>query len=175
MVKRGNKKGQFYLIAGIVIAVLIIGVAAISTYIIKESDLKISDLKEEVKIESSYVMDYALINEPEQPVFYERLINFTKTYTDYFKGEKSHYFIFGDQDNMTVSGHQKEELSVYLNDELVPVEDGNFTLSIDPEGAQNVILRIDDNSYSFPISQEGKNFYFVISQSVRDEEHIITG
>jgi len=174
MKKEANKKGQFYLIAGIVIAVLIIGVAAISTYIIKESDVRIQDLREDIQIESFYVMDYGLVNELGQSSFDELLIDFTETYRDYFKGEKSHYFIFGDQNSMTVSGYQTEERSVYLNDELVTDLVGEFTKNISPEGEQEVILKIDDNSYSFPISQ-GKNFYFVISQSIGDEEHIITG
>jgi len=174
MKKEADKKGQFYLIAGIVLAVLIIGVAAISTYIIKESGPEISYLKEEIKIESSYIMDYGLVNGLGKSLFDEILINFTETYRDYFKREKSHYFIFGDQDSMTVSGYQTEERSVYLNDEQVTYLVGEFTKNIYLEGEEEVILKIDDNTYRFPIS-EGKNFYFVISQSIGDEEHIITG
>lgn len=173
MKKEAGKRGQFYLIAAIVVAVVIIGVAVVSNYVKKESGINLSDLKEEIKTESSYVMDYALVNELGQSAFDNLLINFTETYTDYFKREKSHYFIFGDEDEITVSGYQKEGRTVYLNDALVTSSGGDFTKSIDPE-TQNITLKIDDNSYSFPIS-EGKNFYFVISQSIGNEEHTIAG
>ncbi len=174
MVKRGDKTGQFYLIGGIMIAVVIIGVAVVSNYVRRESGIDISDLKDEIKIESSYVMDYALADELGQSEFKDLLINFTDAYKDYFRGEKSHYFIFGDQNEMTVAGYQTEDHSVSLNNESVTGSEGDFEKSIIPGEAEDIILEIDDNSYSFPISG-GKNFYFVISQSAGNEEHIITG
>ncbi len=171
MVKRGDKTGQFYLIGGIMIAVVIIGVAVVSNYMRKEAGIDISDLKDEIKIESSYVMDYALINGLS---FDDVLKDFTDEYRDYFRREKSNYFIFGDRDEMTVAGYQTEDYSVSLNEESVTDSKGDFEESINPGGAENIILEIDDNSYIFPISQ-GKNFYFVVSQSAGNEEHIITG
>jgi len=171
MVKRGDKTGQFYLIGGIMIAVMIIGVAVVSNYVRKESGIDISDLKDEIKIESSYVMDYALINGLS---FDNVLTDFTEEYKDYFRGEKSNYFIFGDENEMTVAGYQTEDHSVSLNGESVPCSGGDFEKSIVPGEAENIILEIDDNAYSFPISK-GKNFYFVVSQSAGNEEHIITG
>ena len=75
---------------------------------------------------------------------------------------------------MTVAGYQAEDHSVSLNEESVTDSEGDFEKSINPGGAENVILEIDDNSYSFSISQ-GKNFYFVVSQAAGNEEHVITG
>jgi len=173
MRKEAGKRGQFYLIAGIIIAVMIMGVAVISNYIKKESGPEISDLKEEIKIESSYVVDYALVKAG-APSFNDILTDFTYTYKDYFKGGKSHYFIFGDQDSMTVAGYQTENRSVSLNGEIITSTEGEFTSSITLGGAQDLTLEIDDNTYSFPISK-GKNFYFVVSQLTGNEEHIITG
>jgi len=174
MKKGADKKGQFYLIGGIIIAVVLIGVAVVSNYVRKGSDIQISDLEEEIKIESSYVMDYALANELGQAAFENVLKDFTGNYTDYFKRKKSHYFIFGDQNEMTVAGYQTGDYSVSLDGEPVTSEGGEFEGSATSVG-EEITLEIEDNSYSFPVSSEGKSFYFVVSQSVLGEENIIAG
>ena len=57
-----NKRGQFYLVAAMVIIVLIVGFAAVQNYTKKSRTIKLIDLKEELGIESGKVLDFGTFN-----------------------------------------------------------------------------------------------------------------
>lgn len=173
MVKRGDKTGQFYLIAAIILATLVIGIVTISNYARKESNLKLDELKEEIQIESAYVLDYGLYKKLSEAEFYGILLTFTKDYIDYQEKDKDLYFVFGDQNNITVTGYQELNKRVSLDGSVITTSSGEFTGGIDPIGT-DIILTIDDSSYDFEI-KSGENFYFVLSQKINKGEYIITG
>jgi hypothetical protein len=175
MIKRGDKTGQFYLIAAIILATLIIGIVTISNYAKKESNLKLHALKEEIQIESAYVLDYGLLKykSSSEAEFYTLLLNFTKNYIDYQGQGKDLYFIFGDQNNITVTGYQELNKRVSLDGSVITTSSGEFIGGIDPTGT-DIILTINDSSYDFEI-KSGENFYFILSQEVNKGEYIITG
>jgi len=58
-----QKRGQFYLIAALIIIAVIIGFAGISNYIQKKEVIKLYDLGEELGIESQNVLDFGTYNE----------------------------------------------------------------------------------------------------------------
>jgi len=177
MIKRGGKKGQFYLISALVLATVIIGIVSISNYSKKESSTELQNLKEEIQIESAYVMDYGLYNKLSQTAFYTLLLNFTKNYIDYEGRGKDLYFVFGNQNNITVTGYQKTEKEVSIScsgsSQVITNEAGKFTGGIDP-GTNTILLSIDDMTHEFKLNR-GENFYFVLSQKVNKGEHVITG
>lgn len=173
MVKRGDKTGQFYLISAIILATLIIGIVTISNYAKRESNLKLHALKEEIQIESAYVLDYGLYNQLSDAAFYSLLLDFTKNYIDYQGQGKDLYFIFGNQNNITVTGYQELNKSVSLDGSVITTSSGEFIGGIDPTGT-DIILTLDDSSYDFEI-KSGKNFYFILSQKINKGEYIITG
>ena len=179
MVKRGDKTGQFYLISAIILATLIIGIVTISNYARKESNLKLHELKEEIQIESAYVLDYGLLKykSSSEAEFYALLLTFTKDYIDYQGKNKDLYFIFGNQNNITVTGYQETEKEVSVSSgstqAIITNEAGEFTGGIAPE-TNTVILSISDTLYEFELNS-GENFYFILSQKVNKGEYIITG
>ena len=171
--KRGmNKKAQFYLIAAIILATLIIGVVTISNYSRREPNLELHDLKEEIQIESAYVLDYGLYKGLSQAALYTLLLNFTEDYINYQGKNKDLYFVFGDKDNITVTGYQESAKAVYLDSTPITNSIGEFTGGIDPVG--NIVLSISGMSYEFELTN-GKNFYFILSQKINKGEYIITG
>ena len=173
MIKRGNKSGQFYIIAAVILTLIILGIVTIANYLTRSSDVKIEELKEEIKIESSKVMDYVLENEFDQNQKYETFMNFTRNYADYQGKDKDIYFLFGNVNNMTVAGSQKEANTVFLNDNFVTDSSGEFVGSIILNaGEENINLLINKDSYDFKLNA-GENFYFVISKKFGDEEYII--
>jgi len=177
MIKRGDKTGQFYLIAAIIISALIMGAASVSNYLVKTPDLRFNDIKEEIQTESSYVMDYALNNTLSQTEFNTLLLNFTKTSSNYLGNDKNIYFIFGDENNLTVSGYQGQDKEVVLvsglSSLIITEEAGEFTGSIVPS-ENKITLEIDEYPYDFNITS-GKVFYFIISKDIKNEEYIISG
>jgi len=177
MVKRGDKTGQFYLIAAIILATLVIGIVTISNYARKESNVRLHELKEEIQIESAHVLDYGLYNKLSDAAFYSLLLTFTKDYINYQRKNKDLYFVFGDQNNITVTGYQETEKEVSVSSgssqAIITNEAGEFTGGINPE-TDIVILSIGENSYEFELNR-GENFYFILSQEVNRGEYIITG
>jgi len=177
MVKRGDKTGQFYLIAAIILATLVIGIVTISNYARKESNLQLHALKEEIQIESAHVLDYGLYKKLSDAGFYTLLLTFTEDYIDYQGKNKDLYFIFGNQNNITVTGYQETEKEVNISSgssqAIITNEDGEFTGGIAPE-IDIVILSIGNTLYEFELNR-GENFYFILSQKVNRGEYIITG
>lgn len=173
MIKREDKTGQFYLISAIILATLVIGIVTISNYARRESNLKLHELKEEIQIESAYVLDYGLYQKLSEADFYTLLLDFTGDYINHQGKNKDLYFIFGDQNNITVTGYQETAKAVYLDGSIITTSSGEFIEGIDPTGT-DIILTIDDMVYEFELNS-GENFYFILSQKVNKGEYIITG
>ncbi len=175
MVKRGNKTGQFYLISAVILAMLVVGVFTISNYLRKESNVKLEYLKEEIKTESEYVLDYSSFNQLSNTNLYILLSSFTKDYIDKEK-DKDLYFVFGDHDNITVTGYQKtpKQVSVSSGSSVIITEEaGEFTGGINPS-MPTLTLSIGNTPYLFELNN-GKNFYFILSQKINKGEYIIIG
>lgn len=167
-----NRKGQFYLIAAMIIISLIIGFAAISNYIEKRETVKLYDLGEELKIESENVLDYGTYNEYNNTDMDELVRNFIDNYVGYIEGGIEVYFLFGNWEKITIVKYQEinyyglvldgEYSSTYIEEEIIE----------NPE--KDVVVNINENSYEFRL-KPGENFYFVISQEIGEEQDVITG
>jgi len=161
--KRGrtkNKKGQFYLIAAIIIITIILGFVAISNYSKKKSAIKIYDLGEELGIESENVLDFGTYNEYNETEMETLLNDFIEIYATYIEEGIEIYFIFGNFEKITVIGYQE-------------LEDVPF-MDVYTDPGKEVIVTINSVEYKFKL-KPGENFYFIISQEIGEEEHIITG
>ena len=173
-----GKSGQFYLITAVVIAGIIMGISAISNYSKKEGNPGIEKLKEEIKIESQKTLDYGINSKFNSAQINQLMQNFTNYYISYEgRGNKDIYFLFGNSDNITVSGYQKAAKTVSLSDGATQVtitqQSGNFTGSINPSG-NGVTLNISGKQNTFNL-KPAENFYFVITQDISGEEYITTG
>jgi hypothetical protein len=173
MTKRGNKRGQFYLVAGMIIAALIITIATVSNYSKINTSPGLEVLKEEIQIESSRVLDYGTNNQLSSSAMKQTLLDFSDNYTDFIGTGKSIYFIFGNTGEITLSGYQEVNREVLLDSTLITSTIGSFEGSIVPTGS-NVNLAIDGIEYDFEINP-GENFYFVLSDLIGNEEYIVQG
>ena len=176
--KRGNKKGQFYLLAAIIIIVVIVGFAAISNYAKKRSSIKLYDIKDELQIEGGEVLEYGVYTGEEQ------IDDFIEKYQEYAGEGKNLYFIFGNVGEVwmvtfeeVVRGKITETSGTgvdipgvrYEKEQLEVIEEG---------GIKTVIVTIGEEGneidYEFEL-KPGENFFFVISQEIEGEKHIVTG
>jgi len=198
-----NKRGQFYLLAAVVIVALIIGFAGVSNYLNKKNQTKIYDVKEELNIEGKDVLEYGILRGKdvelvltkdeikEEPIVGSEAIvkHFITIYNLYLEsvGENMNiYYILGN----------KGSINVY---QLVDVSSGSISLSLgdrapsaytiitksieeidfktpDDEGKVNVVISNDDRTqtnYEFNL-EEGENFYFIISQEVGGNKYVET-
>jgi len=172
--KLGQKKGQFYLLTTIIIITILAGLITISNYSRERSNVKFDYLADELEIESEKVLDYGIKNNKDLKVL---LGDFTRDYSDYSETENS-YFIFGDEDEITVTGYKK------LNSGAIFIDagSGNQTLTLS-KGEYNSIdfsnptesikITVDGIEYNF-ILKSGENLYFIISKEINEEKYIFT-
>ncbi len=152
------KKGQFYLIAAIIIILVIAGFVIVSNYARRKSSVTLYDLGEELGIESQNVLDYGSpLDETEMNALWQRFI---EDYRDYAGEGKDLYFIFGDPDGT-------EGLSVVAYEDLTSVTPPTLDESI----AGKVVVRIEDIDYEFDLVS-GQNFYFVVSQEIDGDKYV---
>jgi len=172
-----NKRGQFYLIAAIVIIAIIIGFAAIKNYTQRREIIKLYDLGEELGIESENVLDYGTyngLNEDEMEVL---LTSFVQGYASYTSEGKNLYFLFGNWKKINFIAYQDLNTTIYVDigegvKLIEPGEAYEFTPS-EGKAIYDVEVIIEDLTYDFAL-EYGENFYFIISQEIEGEQYVVT-
>ena len=168
-----GKKGQFYLIAAIILATIIIGISVVVNYSKKQDSGNLENLKEEIQIESENVLDYGVYNELSDSDMKTLLTDFSKDYINSKCKDKNLYFIFGNSGSLTVVSSQSSEETARINVggetvDLIITQEG---VSFSPLGNQ-VSLIINDFTHNFKL-EEGENFYFLISQEIGGGTYVI--
>ena len=155
--KKGDKRGQFYLIAAIIISGILISLAYLANYSTKNVSYEAEEIAKELKIEAEYVLDYELKNDKEV------LDDFSMRYSDYARDKEIYYIVVDNNPATPVkeaymfNGNQK----IILNDRLFV-------------GPKTIEFNLDEKTYSFP-KEEVKNFYFVIIYDKGGERYVYTG
>jgi hypothetical protein len=179
-----NKKGQFFLIAAIIIITVTVGIITVSNYTEEKDSVRLYDLKEELGIESQEVLDhgtYAQLNETEMK---ELMEGFIENYVGYIGDTGNLYFVFGNFNKIHFVGYQKsgeEDVCIKLSgsEDCVSIEESSLSgitqtipsLSLEGISIVTIILG-NSNEYTFKL-KEGENFYFVIWQKTLGGEKIV--
>lgn len=174
---RLGKKGQFYLITAFVIIAVIVGSIAISNYVKKQSSTRLYNLREDLEIESENVLEYGTYSEFDEVQMQELLSNFTETYSEYVGEGIQIYFVFGNRYKIIVAGYQElASETIYVAGSPMMITEGEYTyeeFDLSDSDENRIIVTIDSIEYEFRL-KAGENFYFVISQEIEGEEHIVT-
>jgi hypothetical protein len=178
-----QKRGQFFLIAAIVIIVITVSVLTITNYTQSSDITAIEDLGEEMDIESNLVLDYGASQNKTHEEMDTLMEIFIDNYIDSLEQQRNVYFIFGDLNETHFKGYQGADLEnvcIIFNGgaECVEVQIStsteritqNFTL---PEGINNVSLQIEEFSYPYTLLPAGQNFYFVIWENEEGEKKVV--
>ena len=168
-----GKRGQFYLIAAIILATIIIGISVVVNYSKKQDSGNLENLKEEIQIESENVLDYGVYNELSDSAMKTLMTDFSKDYINSKGKDKNLYFIFGNSVSLKVVSSQSSEETARINVggetvDLIITQEG---VSFSPLGNQ-VSLIINDFTHNFKL-EEGENFYFLISQEIGGGTYVI--
>ena len=180
--RRDDKRGQFYLIAAIIIVISMIGFFSVLNYSKRTSFVNLYDLGEELRIESGEVLDYGFYNEFSETEIKLLLENFTESYAIYAGEGKNLYFIFGDEETIVVAGYQETTGNIVVN--LGGASESDMhTFEIEgqtydavtyyPQGREVKVL-IDGIIYPIDL-KSGDYFYFVISQEFEGEKYFVEG
>lgn len=177
-----NKRGQFYIVAAIIIVLIAVGFLAVSNYTTTEEDIRIYDLRDKLDIESAKVLDHGTYQELNDTELKQLLINFTRQYND---TEENLLFIFGDENNVTIIEYSELEPSNITFVEEGEEEETDITLEENGDGESRqgefssgtgivrVIVTFGEEDYTFEI-KEGENFYFIIQIEFKGGEYVVT-
>lgn len=180
MIKKGDKKGQIYLIAAIIIIVVIVGLAGVTNYTLtRKKPVKFYDLSSELSEESSRVVEYGIYNERDIPRLIE---DFTDNYFINYAEEKEKgtelVFVYGNKNNITVSSYTSEKTGevgiIYGATKFVHTGIDKYVAnrtSFTPEPPGTIEVGMLGVKYNFNL-QEGENFLFVISKKTEEETYI---
>jgi hypothetical protein len=175
-----NKRGQFFLIAAIIIIGLIIGFAtAVNSVRVGDRNEAFYDLADEVGFETKKVLDYGVY----QIANTETLMKgFLENYTDYIATEEV-LFIFGNEDSLDVLYFENlvigsVGISVGPAPTIVPIQDyvdQTETAEVIHDLSDNkVTVKIKEINYEFKL-RKGQNFFFIIIKDQDDERFVAKG
>lgn len=169
-----NRRGQFYLIAAIVIISVVIGFAVISNSPKKDIPVKLYDLKQELGIESAEVLEYGTYNELNETEMKALLQNFVTEYVAYAGADRNLYFLFGNSGKILVMAYQNlvsESASIDVGEGTTPLIIDGSPQEFIPEG-NKVTITLGAIPYDFTL-KAGENFYFVISEAIEGERYVV--
>jgi len=175
MMKRCDKKGQFYLLSAIVIISIIIGFSAISNYTKKSGEIRIFDIGEELNIESGNVLDYGTYPSNNVADLNDFLLAFVDDYAAYVGEDKKISFVYGDEMGANKVSYEEIVLGKIsagtLATETSQRKSIRETSPITTEGTKSkTTIKFNNQDYEIEL-KPGENFYFVISQQVGEEVH----
>ena len=170
-----NKRGQFYLIAILIIIAIFVGFITVANYIRQDTNVDIRGLEEEIQIERRNVLDYVFSNPLSDTQINSIFTNFSEEFIKKIGDDKDIIFIFGKPTSIQLVGNQLEDtlISYNVGESFVNLKKGEFKIdlivSINP-----IVLEIDGNQYSFELL-DGQNIYYLIKYNYNEEVYIING
>jgi hypothetical protein len=176
MERRGNKKGQIYLVAAIIIVMILAGIASVKTYAVATAEpRKIKDISYELKEETSRIIDYGIYQSANLDVL---LDSFNQDFHEYFltKTEETNIiFIYGNQTKLYSVQYNNEYTGAvfatiggasptWTDSEKIINKTDITTKIVDNQIKVNLL----EKDFVFDIG-EGEVFYFLISQQADNE------
>ncbi len=175
-----NKRGQFYILAALIIVLTVSGIASIGTYAITKPEArKIQDISSELNEEGSRIVDYGIYN---SEILIDLLDNFADTeYAPYFlkKTENTDIvFIYGNKANLQAVTYNEASTGTIsatigggtANWEMVEPF-AERTSVIDTDGDNIITIELLGKTFEFEL-KDNEMFYFIIAQEKDGETYI---
>lgn len=172
-----KKRGQFYLIAALVIVMLLVGFVGLTNYTRVQKENSMTELQKELENEIAYTLDYGSVNSLDDSEFRTIFQNLSSIYINKSIGKTS-IFLYGTiPGTVVVRGITSKNLNISISIDGVEstLKDGigtfeeTYTLV-----GESVALNISDTSYTIDFN-EGQNFKYLIFQGKERENIIIQG
>lgn len=168
-----KRRGQFYLVAVIVLIAIFFAMVTLRNSLDMKKNSFVFDIEEEINIEKSKVLDFIVKNDFSDIDSDNYLINFSKTYSEKIGENKDSIFIVGRPDSVKILGYNTNKTPIYygtLSEEYEIKIVENFEYSLTPL-ENNVFIKIYDDVYNFTM-YPGININYIINYIENDEIHI---
>ncbi len=141
-----NKRGQFYLVATVIIVATILVYTGVTNYYLKKTYSTVEEVKEELDIESSHILEYGTFDD---------LRDFLSKYSSYLGENFELYVIMGELGELNAYKYHNGEESEY-----------DYSQS-----EEKASITIEGITYSFEILP-GKNFKFIVINKISEEKYV---
>jgi len=164
-----NKRGQFYIMAAVIIIAVIVGIVAVNNYAsVKKPETKIYELGKELGLETGEVVSYGVYQKEDTDSLIKNWTNEYYRYAQESGVQGDWVFVYGDSEKINVYGLTNStagEISLIIGKDKskIPVqgvETQNYSFT--PEG-NNATIEFNKILYDVNI-KEGENFFFVIRE-----------
>ena len=157
-----NKRGQFYLVAAIVIISILITLNAGQNYSRRAPIVNLEEVRDELRYEGKKVLDYAILNNLNKT---KQLQNFTKTFDKHVGVNTDIYYLIGDSSNILAYNYVDNQESPLPYTDL-----GDDKIEL--EGFIDLETEVG-TKYQFEMLP-GENFHFIILREVGNNQYVIT-
>jgi len=170
-----NKKGQFFLIAAVVIAGIIItlGVINISTKQVANEETSFYDLSKEIDYESSQLIDYGVYEAQTPQKISASVVSFVSNYSA-ANPDTEMLLVYGNKDILTVLFYnQSSSGAISIGSAETP------QITITPKapyynrtGNNDEIITVhlaEGSELKFELKPEGENFFIVLKKQSGEE------
>jgi hypothetical protein len=172
-----KKRGQFYLIAAMIIIVILVGLIGFINYTSFEKEDSMKDLQKGLENEITYTMDYGAAHNLDSSEFKTIFKNLSSIYINK-TNDKTSIFIYGESSGTIVAKGKNSEnsnISININGTELTLQNGIGEFEENYILAGNLVyFNISENQYSFELS-EGQNFKYFIAKGKGKEKIIIQG
>jgi len=174
-----NKRGQFYIIAAVVIILVIAGIVGVKNYVSVQSKPRtVQSMASELKEESFKIVDYGIYNDQNLT---EIMNNFVDNYSQYFMQRTNSaniIFVYGNRTNLNAAKYDEansgkvtanigsSSAGVWTNADFV-----NRTSIIVNPSDNAINVTIFNKPYNFTL-KDNEMFYFVIVQEKEGEVYV---
>ena len=169
-VKRFSKKGQFFLVAAIIIVFVLFGMVAVTNKITTtKTEIALIDISDELKLESESTINFGISNKTDIDLLLE---NFIQNYSDYLGKDNQLFFVYGTPEEASYIRYQIAETgTITLNiggaETKITQERGAINKQELVSSENKINVTVSGITYNFDL-KEGENFFFVI-QAPRTE------
>ena len=171
-----NKRGQFYLVAAVIIVAVLLGFAAVRNVAVTrntEQSIKLYEISKELQLEGESVINHGIFQSINLNIL---LDEFVGDYGEYISDKENDiYFIYGNTTSVDIIGYVNVEtgsvgLIIGGSDPITINIIGNRVTQEeikieDYELNPNVLVNIGNTQYPFEI-KKGENFFFIVRQPI---------
>jgi hypothetical protein len=171
------KRGQFFLVAALIIVIFIVGLASIYTSVnTADEDRGVYDLSEEFNYEGKQVIDYGVFSGSTE----EEIIIYVKELAKYYgesNPDKGIIIVYGNRNTARVLEVVETSTGGWG---IGGAEEGTGTTDVEEtiitNQGESVEVVIDESSepIQFELNEQTQNFYIIISKSSGQDTYVAT-
>jgi hypothetical protein len=170
-----NKRGQFYLIASIVIISMFLGTIAIRNSIDRQVTFNIDHLESELKTEIKKTLDYLTFVGATKEESYDAFSNLSEVFINKETKNKDFIFIFGEIGDITIMGYNSNFSTIEYGSGESYVEINDIeSFKIQNINVNDIKIKANDVEYSFNLNN-GQNIYYWVRYPYNNEVYVMHG